>query len=412
MWLDCFRIVWALLLEHKLRSLLTVGSITIGAFSIVLMSSLAESGLASLAAGLEAIGGARLLALWDKRDEDRPAHQTSYFRGLTQYDIRLLRTLPHIEGMTHIADMSRRELVSDTGEKLSVDVVAADADFFRFFHYAPAEGRVFDPTDEREHARVCVLGGETASRLKREGQPLLRRFVTVMGLRCRVIGRLKRVERWDVPLGWDWDHVVVLPMAALADHAARAVASNHWLLMHTDSPENNELMVRIINTLILNRHRGSRDFYLLNFHKSFIEQMMRLYRMMKLVVGLLAGIALVVGGVGVMNIMLVAVSERVQEIGIRKALGASSADIGRQFLLEAVLLSGLGGCLGVALGLCGGVCGGLIIQQLQPQWIIVLAETAAGVALGVSLFAGALFGYAPARRASLLEPAVAMRAGS
>lgn len=412
MWLENLGIAWSGLLRHKLRSLLTLGSIAIGSFSIVFMSSLAESGLASLNAGLEAIGGARLLALWDKRGDERPQQRSSYFRGLTKHDIRLLRGLPHVTEMTHIADLSRRELEDGTGETRRVDVVAADANFFQFFRYVPREGRLFDRTDTESHARVCVLGNETARRMELDGPPVLLRFITVMGLRCRVIGRLQRVARWDVPLGWDWDDVVVLPFDAMADHAATEVNNNHWLLLHTDSSDNNELVVRVVNALILNRHNNLTDFYLLNFHKNFIEEMMKIYRIMKIIVSIISGIALWVGGLGVMNIMLVSVSERVREIGIRRALGASARDIGQQFLLEAVLLAGLGGGLGVGIGLLGGALGGFLIQQVKPEWMIVLSHPAVGLALSVSVLVGVIFGYAPAQQASRMDPVAAIRTGT
>src|SRR5947208_3132412 len=133
MWFDDLLIAWSILKGQKLRSTLTMGSIAIGAFSIVIMSSLAESGLASLNAGLEAIGGARMLALWDRYDLDGSPHRVSYSDRLSRYDITLLRSRSYIKGLTHVAQLSSKDLISDTGRTLQVDLVATDADFFGFF---------------------------------------------------------------------------------------------------------------------------------------------------------------------------------------------------------------------------------------------------------------------------------------
>ncbi len=408
MWLEYLRIAWAILYGQKFRSLLTVGSITIGVFSIVFMSSLAEAGFATLNAGIEEVGGARILALWS-RQPDEPARQASYWSGISRQDLQTITTLPHLQGMTLVADESRQDLFSDTGQKLLADVVGTDPEFFSFFKYRISEGRFFDAQDQREHRRVCVLGDSLAEKLEQSGPKALGRLITIKGLRCLVIGRLAKVDRTEVGFGWDWDEVVALPIETLADRVGSALQKNRWLLLHSDHPSNNEVLVRLINVLIRERHHGLNDFNLLNFHKSFTEEFEKIVRIMKVIVSLLAGIALLVGGVGIMNMMLVSVSERVREIGIRKALGASPSDIGRQFLLEAILLSSLGGFLGVGLGLLGGLLGGLIIQHYKPSWIIILSEPAAVLALGVALGIGVLFGYVPARRASRIDPILAIR---
>ena len=124
---------------------------------------------------------------------------------------------------------------------------------------------------------------------------------------------------------------------------------------------------------------------------------------------IVALISLVVGGVGIMNIMLVSVSERVREIGIRKALGASPRDIGRQFLVEAGLLSCVGGLVGVALGIGGALAGCALIKSFKPSWVTAVSEPAVIAALSVALGVGIVFGYFPARRAGWLDAVTAMQ---
>jgi putative ABC transport system permease protein len=142
-----------------------------------------------------------------------------------------------------------------------------------------------------------------------------------------------------------------------------------------------------------------------------VGELMQLMLIMKSIVAFLAGIALLVGGVGIMNIMLVSVSERVSEIGIRKALGASPADIGRQFLLEAVLLSLSGGLVGITLGVGGTIAGSALIRHFKPHWVTAISQPAVIGAFVVTLLIGVGFGYFPARRAGRLDPVLAIRAG-
>ena len=134
-----------------------------------------------------------------------------------------------------------------------------------------------------------------------------------------------------------------------------------------------------------------------------------IFSIMRAIVGFVAGIALLVGGVGVMNMMLVSVSERVREIGIRKALGASPRDIGAQFLWEAIVLSGSGGLLGVSAGVAMALGTGPLIRHFKPSWVCVIDNRATLIALFVSVGIGVLFGFFPARRASKLDAIQAIR---
>ena len=169
-----------------------------------------------------------------------------------------------------------------------------------------------------------------------------------------------------------------------------------------------DIVKRIVNAVLLERHHGLDDFRLFDF-ETRLKGFFQVFLIMKIIVGLLAGISLVVGGVGIMNIMLVSVSERVREIGIRKALGATPADIGRQFLVEATLLSGVGGAVGVGMGILGALAGGAIIAHFKPTWLTLISQPAVVVALSSSALIGLGFGYWPARTASRLDPVVAIR---
>ena len=189
------------------------------------------------------------------------------------------------------------------------------------------------------------------------------------------------------------------------DPAAKAGAQRH---IKTDDVQHNDIVKRIANALLADRHHHIDDYEIFDL-SSVLSSFNSFFAIMRTIVGFIAGIALLVGGVGVMNMMLVSVSERVREIGIRKAIGANPSDIGRQFLLEAIVLAGTGGIVGAGAGAGCALLACSIIRHFQPTWVTVLAHGAIVAALCVSFGVGLLFGYFPARRASKLDAIAAIR---
>jgi len=392
---------------HKFRSLLTIVSITIGAFAIVVMSSLAQSGLATLRRGFEEVGGGRMLVISPKEPERAAAkaasrRQGGFTRAETQ---RLLEGVPRIARHTLYTTLGVKDIAADDGRQDRTDIVAADSRFIEAYRMPVARGRAFTEEEDRDHARLCLAGPKLASRLW-EGDPI-GRGVTVGALRCRVIGVLTDTHRFGIGMGFDWVDLLVVPLqtAAEADPAAAAQAS---ILIHTDDAGANEVVKRSLNARLLASHHGIDDFTFLDF-SGIMAKFDGVFLIMQLLVGLIASVALVIGGVGVMNIMLVSVSERVREIGIRRALGATPGDISAQFLCEAVLLSGIGGALGVLSGAAVAALASRLVQGALPGWVGEVSIPAAVAALVVSAGVGVVFGWVPARRAGRLDPITAMR---
>ncbi len=406
-WWSYLQIATRALAGHKFRSTLTVLSITLGAFAIVLMTSLAESGLQTLMRGLEDLGGSRLVLLVPKRPERAENKKSSYARGLTLADRELLKdALPAVEARSLYAPLWRKDIVGDSGILSRTDFVAADAGFFQLFKMKIAEGRAYDDQDNREHRKVCVVGHKLAEKLW-PGDQAIGRWATIGGLRCQVIGRLENRDRWGVNMGFDWLDVIVVPIETYSD-VIPPILNQGELLLRTDSVASNDLTKRIINSLLKERHNGVDDFELIDF-SLFLKNFQKVFFIMKMIVAFIAAIALLVGGVGVMNMMLVSVSERVREIGIRKALGASPLAIGSQFLTEAVLLSGTGGAVGAGSGAALAMIANTVLHKFQPNWVGVIAEGAVIAALSVSLAIGVVFGFLPAFRAARLDPVDALR---
>lgn len=408
MWIEYLRIAWSCLRGHSLRSLLTVLSILVGSFSIVLMLSLAESAMVTLASQVEEIGGARLISLWRKVPESMEGKQALYLHGITRQDVELLRRIPHVKNIASFVKLRGRSIYGDNGKSTLADVIAADSEFLSFFHYRIAEGRMLDLVDAEQHSRVCILGSALAEKLFGNKEAVLSRLVRVSGFHCRIVGQMAKIEYWGLDFAWDWNNVLVMPLPTLGDHDVDNYQNALRAFLLTDAPSQNVFVKRSVNALLLARHHGVDDFSMFDFNGR-VEQFYQLFFMMKVIIGLLASIALLVGGVGIMNIMLVSVSERIREIGIRRALGATPADISWQFLVEAALLSGGGGLLGSVLGCCGTIASGLIIQQFKPIWMIQISIPAVLLAIAAAVLTGMFFGYVPAKNASLLDPVTAIR---
>jgi len=401
---ETLRLALGALVQHRGRSLLTVLSITIGAFAMVVMSSLAESGLLTLNRGIEELGGARILMLAQKTPDRGEAKQAAYRRGLTLADRdRFFGGLPHVANLTLFSRIGRREIMAESGARTMASVVASDEAFFEVFRMKVARGRRFSDDEDRARAPVCVAGHKVVEAI---GDPL-GRFLSVGPLRCRVVGVLADNDRFGVGFGFDWVNLVVVPGETMGDLEPK-VLERAAVFLQTDAPESNELVKRLLNVRFLNRHAGLDDFTLYDFG-GIMERFGKIFVAMELIVALLAGIALFVGGVGVMNMMLVAVSERVKEIGLRKALGARPRAIATQFLVEAVLLATIGGGFGVFAGVAIALGAGALIGKALASWQISLAPWAIGAAFVVSAVIGIAFGVLPARRAARLDPVEAMR---
>ncbi|MFO0675109.1 MAG: ABC transporter permease [Polyangiaceae bacterium] len=391
---------------NRFRSLLTVLSILTGTFAIVLMTSLAESALGTIEHGIEELGGAKLLLVGTKNPERAEAKAGAYARGFRTVDRDAMTShVPHVVESAMYTAMGTFDARSDGGTVTRTDLVAADATFPTLFKMELAEGRLFAEDENREHAPVCLVGQKTAKNLW-VGSALGHR-VDVGEFRCRVVGVLRDKERLGVGFGFDWVELVVAPSESVAD-SVRDVREDATVVMKTDDSKSNDVAKRIVNARLLEARHGIDDFTLLDF-AGFMDRFHAVFAILEAVVGLVAGIALVIGGVGVMNMMLVSVSERVREIGIRKALGASPGAIGTQFIVEAILLTTFGGGLGVGLGALAARGASTAIVRMTPVWQGTVSTSAAVVASIVSVLLGVTFGWLPARRASRLDPVVAMR---
>jgi putative ABC transport system permease protein len=406
------------LAAHRLRSFLTALGIVLGVASVIVMLAVGEAARFEAVRQLQELGATTIIVRSVKPDEEkertRGADVLTY--GLTMADLdRILATTPSVVGAVPARE-ARRE-VRSLQNKFEGRIVAIKPSYFTQNGLRLSHGRLLTDTDDRRLENVAVLAAGTADKLFPVSDPI-GKSIQIAGHAYRVVGVTEAKAPTAGAAGslqaQDYNLDVYIPF--LADQARNGsiiltVKSSSYqieklevsqLTLSIDSVDHVRQTAGIVEGL-LNQYHPQKDTEI-TVPLELLERAEKTQRIFTLVLGAIAGISLVVGGIGIMNIMLAAVTERTREIGVRRALGAKRRDIARQFLIETVLLSTTGGLLGVLLGI--GISHAVTRYFELPT---IIRAWSPMVALGVSLLVGIVFGTYPARRAAQMDPIEALR---
>lgn len=397
---EIIRIAWQSLMDHKFRSFLTILSVTIGAFSIVVMTSLAESGSRTLTRSVEEIGGARLV--WWVPDPPRDTRlQAIYDEGIRPKDVEVLRELPGVQLATGMASFGQSNVYLTADHIEKPDVVAIMDGMLDGMTWPMEQGRRFTPEENDLAARVVILTKGLEERLFPEGNAL-GKYVSIFNKPYKVVGVLKqRKLMGNMNLGFDWDLSVFIPISTAEKREGNNLSSL-VLIAFTTSGDRNRGVMEQGSAVLKARHNGVQDFKVINFG-DMMANFMQFFQAVNLIVAAIAGVSLFAGGIGVMNIMLVSVTERVKEIGIRKALGASRTAVLAQFLGEATFLSSIGGLTGVGAGLAVVSVAHIFIARWSEFWVSYYSPLGLAASMGVTIAIGLFFGAVPAWQAARLD---------
>ena len=398
---SAIRVALEALLVNKGRSALTSLGIVIGISAVIAMVSAGSGARQKLDERLETVGKNLILIRAGARTQQG---LVADFVPLTRDDADAIRKEVGslLVGAAGVQTTQRLALTR-TG-KWPTDVVGVTPDLQRIRNWQVTEGRYVAEDDVKKMALVCLLGQTVRQKLFPGNAHPLGEWIRVDRLQLRVIGILGAKGR--SPTGADQDNQVFVPITTLQ----RRLVGEERIGLILAAARSEGVIDRAkaeIVAVMRQRHHikpAAPD----DFDVSTVREMAQLAEVLAttltILVGIIASISLVVGGIGIMNIMLVSVTERTREIGIRMAVGATSADVLSQFLIEATVLALVGGLLGITLGISA--ASGL---AYVAQWPIVLSPFIVGLAFLVSAAVGIFFGYYPAFKASRLDPIEALR---
>jgi putative ABC transport system permease protein len=385
---------------NKMRSFLTMLGIIIGIAAVITMVSLGEGAQKDVQARLQSMGTNVLTV--------RPGQ--NMFGGIDRGDARL--TTQDAEALVFeprairavAPEMERRQQVVFGAGNANLSILGSWPSYFDINNHKIAYGRLFTEGEERGRRTLAVLGARVGERL---GNPvtsgLIGQRISIRGIPFEVIGVLeeKGSQGFNNP-----DENIYIPLAT----AQFRVFGTDWvrsISVQVTSEQRMDAALAEIDQVLRREHRvrpGEPSDFNVRDQTSLLSTFQETTQTFTFLLAGIASISLLVGGIGIMNIMLVSVTERTREIGIRKALGAKRRDILMQFLLESLALCVAGGALGCAVGI-----GGALLVQNMGGFNIAISPQAVGLAFGFSAAVGIFFGMWPARRAALLDPIVSLR---
>jgi putative ABC transport system permease protein len=400
--LESLKMASAILIAHKLRSSLTVTGITIGSASVILMIGIGEGTKQFTTEQFKSLGPNVLFVSPGVEDERQTTLNPP--RTLVLADAEAIATqVPTVAAVA--PQINLRELIAYRNRNTKQLVLGVTPEFLEVRNYEIAQGRFINAIDLKRNTSVVVLGSDLAKRLF-VGQNPLGKQIQIRNLRLEVIGVLKPKGTF---LGTNQDETAYLPIPTLTLKLRGRTSPYGIDLTYISVTARNQESIRAakfqIENLLRLRHKITHeDDFTVQTQQNILQTVSLISNGLIVMLASIASISLLVGGIGIMNIMLVSVTERTPEIGLRKAIGATEQDILLQFLIEAVMLSTAGGILG---GLIG-IGGSFLISTLSPLTVII-SPTVVALAIGTSAAIGLFFGVVPARRAAQLEPIVALR---
>lgn len=396
------------LLFHKLRTILTLLGMIFGVGAVIAMLSIGQGAEQEALQLIDSMGLRNIIVKEKKIDPNRLKDIRESSLGLTLQDLNAAReTLPFLESHTAMKKLDIYSLISHYGSG-DAAVWGVTPTYAAMSNLSVAKGRFLLDIDETAMNCVCVIGSQAAQTLFPDRDPM-GQAIKINHLWMTVIGVLKdknlaRKEFEGVSLSGEQNNIYIPLQTALKSFQFQALESQldeFRIRLFKGTPGN--VAAETLNHLLKRRHKDMDDFEMI-VPEALLEQHRKTQDIFTIVMACIAGISLLVGGIGIMNIMLASVLERTREIGLRRAIGARQADIKRQFILETFAISASGGLLGILFGF-----GLSLTISAFTGWPVGWSLQAVALSVGVCAFIGLVFGIYPAIQASRLDPIEALR---
>ena len=418
--------------SNKLRSLLTMLGIIIGVASVLAMIAIGDGAKAIVLQDAQKLGGVNQFTMYrssHKRVRGRwtPNRSNEYF----EYEdvLAIEAECPSVKLVVPRIPEWRGVLVQAAGgAEHRTGYNGVNASFSEAMDWDIQQGRFITNEDIDNESKVCVLGAEVTAALFGNTSPLGKEIKIGKGPggrfdrygrkdqkriteRFTVVGTMETRGR-SLRFGWNLDDMIFIPLTTTQE---RFTGNDRIVMLsvHANTVEEVPQAIEEVKTVLRKMHSGQDDFFSIWDMREGMAQLDKISKVIKIALGSIAGFSLLVGGIGIMNMMLVAVTERTREIGLRKAIGAKRMDILLQFLIEAVAMCSVGGALGVLLGIFAGEGMAMLavnIVKIVPEWPSVISTEWILISVSFSAIIGISFGLYPAIKASALSPIDALRA--
>ncbi|MHB1356815.1 MAG: ABC transporter permease [Anaerolineae bacterium] len=402
------------LLSRKLRTLLTMLGIIIGTGSVIGLVSVGQGAQASITSSIQGIGSNLIFVQSGNFSASSAQQNTAPQQPLTLKDSQALADPTQLSNVAGVApQISTAGTLVYQGTTVSQQIVGTTPDYETVNNGTVEFGTFFSQADLDGNTRVVVLGSQTAATLFGDAQSALGQEVRINKLPFTVVGVLKSLGGQGFT--GTRDNAAIVPittaMQRFSNIRTGSGASNRVNVIYVSAVDSSSIdtVIADIKTIMRERHKievGADDDFTVSSQQDILSSLTQITGILTLFLGAIAGISLLVGGIGIMNIMLVSVTERTREIGIRKAVGAKKSDILMQFLVESVVLSFIGGAIGIGFGW---LISAVVNQVAGSSFQSVITISAVSMAVGFSIFVGLFFGIYPANRAGSLNPIDALR---
>lgn len=401
--INLIRLAIKALQRNKLRALLTMLGIIIGVASVITMMSIGEGSKQSINASLSSMGSNMITIMPYSNEPGGARMMGSSIQSLTILDVNALKKdAPHIAKISPLASSSGQSINGASNWPTTIQGVSPE--YLDIRKLTVKEGIIFSDQDVKSSAKVCLLGKTVVDNLFPNGQDPLGKIIRFGKIPFQVIGVL--TPKGPSNFGQDQDDIIIAPYTTVQKRVLSSIYFGQIYASATTESASDAAVDEATSTL-RETHRLRTDEendFQIRTQAELMTMLNSTSSMMTALLTAVASISLVIGGIGIMNIMYVSVTERTREIGLRMAIGARGIDILFQFLIEAIMISITGGVIGVALG----ISSSLIVSSLL-HWPTVISESSIVISFLVCAFTGIFFGYYPAVKASKLDPIEALR---
>jgi len=397
-----FHVALRALRRNKMRSVLTALGIIIGVGAVIAMVGIGNGAKAQVEAQIASLGE-NVILIFSGSTTSSGIRTGWGGAGTLKIDDAeaIRREVPGVIGVSE-------EVVSTTqvaagNQNWFTRIYGESADYFDIRQWPLADGAPFTPQDVRSANKVCVIGHTTATQIYGNENPI-GQILRIKNVPFTITGVL--TPKGLSPQGVDQDDIVIMPYTSAMKRVIGGTTLRNINVQMSDPAQIAAAQQQIIS-LLRQRHNirpGRDDDFTVRTQQEIAEAATATSRVMTVLLGAIAGVSLVVGGIGIMNIMLVSVTERTREIGVRMAVGAHGIDILTQFLIEAVTLSSVGGLIGIICGI-----GASRILSIYAHWPTLISISSIAIAFLFSAAVGVFFGFYPARKAAALDPIEALR---